>query len=123
MYPYIRPLHKSPLRNGEIDDKKALAGRKVLTAHLEDGACGWFVGSVFTSSVGALVQEGEEGVPTATHVVEYKEKETRTKALVGKVAIEFSPENYGPGDGTAGSGGCSLSHALSPPQQPEAAEE
>lgn len=45
-----------------------------------------------------LVQEGEEGVPTATHVVEYKEKETRTKALVGKVAIEFSPENYGPGD-------------------------
>ena len=45
-----------------------------------------------------LVQEGEEGVPTATHVVEYKEKETRTKALVGKVAIEFSPENYGPGE-------------------------
>jgi hypothetical protein len=53
-YPYIRPLHKSPLRNGEIDDKKALAGSKVLTAHLEDGACGWFVGSVFTSSVGVL---------------------------------------------------------------------
>ena len=45
-----------------------------------------------------LVQEGEEGVPTATHVVEYKEKETRTKALVGKVAIEFSPKNYGPGE-------------------------
>ena len=45
-----------------------------------------------------LVQEGEEGVPTATHVVEYKEKATRTKALVGKVAIEFSPENYGPGN-------------------------
>ena len=44
-----------------------------------------------------LVKEGEEGVPTATHVVEYKEKQTRTKALVGKVAIEFSPENYGPG--------------------------
>ena len=87
----------------------------MLTAHLEDGACGWFVGSVFTSSVGALVHEGEEGVPTATHVVEYKEKETRTKALVGKVAIEFSPENYGP----VGSGGCSSS----PPQQPEAAEE
>ena len=35
---------------------------------------------------------------TATHVVEYKEKATRTKALVGKVAIEFSPENYGPGN-------------------------
>ena len=38
------------------------------------------------------------GVPTATHVVEYKERETRTKALVGKVAIEFSLENYGPGE-------------------------
>ena len=115
--PDIRPLHKSPLRNGEIDDKKA------LTAHLEDGACGWFVGSVFTSSVGALVQEVEEGVKTATHVDEYKEKETRTKALVGKVAIEFSPDARITAPGTAGSGGCSLSHALSPPQQPEAAEE
>ena len=35
----------------------------------------------------------EKGIPTATHVVEYKAKETRTKALVGKVAIEFSTEN------------------------------
>ena len=70
----------------------------MLTAQLEDGACGWFVGSVFTSSVGVSYKKGKKGVPTATHVVEYKEKETRTKALVGKVAIEFSPENYGPGD-------------------------
>ena len=70
-----------------------------------------------------LVQEGEEGVPAAAHVVEYKEKETRTKALVGKVAIEFSPDARITAPGTAGSGGCSLSHALSPPQQPEAAEE
>ena len=81
-----------------LDDKKALVGRKVLTAHLEDGACGWFVGTVFSSSVGVLYKKGKKGVPTATHVVEYKEKETRTKALVGKVAIELSPKNYGPGE-------------------------
>ena len=45
-------------------DKKALAGRKVLTAHLEDGACGWFVGSVFTSSVGSVgvsYKKGKKG--------------------------------------------------------------
>ena len=41
-------------------------------------------------------KKGKKGIPTATHVVEYKAKETRTKALVGKVAIEFSTENYGP---------------------------
>ena len=38
-------------------------------------------------------KKGKKGIPTATHVVEYKAKETRTKALVGKVAIEFSTEN------------------------------
>ena len=70
-----------------------------------------------------LVQEGEEGVPTATHVVEYKEKETRTKALVGKVAIEFSPENYGRDRGEWWLLLELCAHALSPPQQPEAAEE
>ena len=70
----------------------------MLTAHLEDGACGWFMGTVFTSSVGISYKKGKKGVPTATHIVEYKERETRTKALVGKVAIEFSPENYGPGE-------------------------
>ena len=46
----------------------------------------------------ARTRRGRRGPDGATHVVEYKEKETRTKALVGKVAIEFSPENYGPGD-------------------------
>ena len=60
--------------------------------------CGWFVGTVFSSSVGVSYKKGKKGIPTATHVVEYKEKETRTKALVGKVAIEFSPKNYGPGE-------------------------
>ena len=36
--------------------------------------------------------------PTATHLVEYKEKETRTKKLVGKEATELSTEKYGPGE-------------------------
>ena len=58
-------------------------GRKVLTAHLEDGACGWFVGTVFSSSVGVSYKKGKKGVPTATHVVEYKEKETRTNQGAG----------------------------------------
>tara|TARA_B110000027_G_scaffold115618_1_gene125907 strand:- start:357 stop:512 length:156 start_codon:yes stop_codon:yes gene_type:complete len=34
-------------------------------------------------------------VPTATHVIEYKKKETGTKALEGKVGSELSPANYG----------------------------
>ena len=34
--------------------------------------------------------------PTATHVVEYKLAETKTKALVGNVAYELSVSNYGP---------------------------
>ena len=29
----------------------------------------------------------------ATHLVEYKEKETKTKKLVGKEATELSPDN------------------------------
>ena len=33
--------------------------------------------------------------PTGTHLIEYKEKETRTKKLVGKEATELSPEKYG----------------------------
>ena len=34
-------------------------------------------------------------VPTATHVIEYKKKETGTKHLEGKVGSELSPANYG----------------------------
>ena len=34
-------------------------------------------------------------IPTATHVVEYKLAETKTKALVGNVAYELSASNYG----------------------------
>ena len=34
-------------------------------------------------------------VPTATHVIEYKTKETGTKVLNGKVGSELSTSNYG----------------------------
>ena len=32
-----------PAAGTSLADKKALEGRKVLTTHLEDGACGWYV--------------------------------------------------------------------------------
>ena len=35
-------------------------------------------------------------MPTATHIIEYKQKETGTKHLAGKVATELSSINYGP---------------------------
>ena len=69
-----------------LDDKQALVGRKVLTGHLEDGACGWFMGTVISSAVG---KSWKKGAPTATHLVEYKEKETKTKKVVGKAATEL----------------------------------
>ena len=75
-----------------LDDKAALVGRRVLTARIDDGACGWFIGSVIASGVGKAMKKQ---VPTATHVIEYKKKETGTKALEGKVGSELSPANYG----------------------------
>ena len=78
-----------------LDDKKALEGRKVLTAHLEDGANGWFIGTVVNSVVG---KGWKKKAPTATHLIEYKEKETKTKKLVGKEATELSSEKYAPAE-------------------------
>ena len=36
-----------------------------------------------------LYKSWKQSAPTATHLVEYKEKETRTKKLVGKEATEL----------------------------------
>ena len=33
--------------------------------------------------------------PDATHIVVYKQAETKTKELVGRVACKLSAENYG----------------------------
>ena len=49
--------------------------------------------TVVSSAVGKTDQKK---VPTATHVVEFKKKETNNKDLVGKEAAELSPANYGP---------------------------
>ena len=64
----------------------------MLTGHLEDGSCGWFMGTVVSSAVGKL---WKKNAPTATHLVEYKERETHTKKLVGKEATELSSAKYG----------------------------
>ena len=45
----------------------------------------------------------------ATHLVEYKEKETKTKKLVGKEATELSPDNPST---TLRSGDCFSSRSL-----------
>ena len=70
-----------------LDDKKAMVGRKVLTAQLEDDACGWYMGTVVSSAVG---KAWKKILPTATHIIEYKQKETRTTKLVGKAAYGMS---------------------------------
>ena len=75
-----------------LDDKKAMVGRKVLTAQLEDDACGWYMGTVVSSAVG---KAWKKILPTATHIIEYKQKETRTTKLVGKAAYELTTEKYG----------------------------
>ena len=38
----------------------------------------------------------KKSVPTATHIIEYKQTETGTKHLAGKVATELSSITYGP---------------------------
>ena len=63
-----------------LDDKRALVGKKVLTARIDDGACGWFLGTVTSSAVGV---RDKKKVPTATHVVAYTKKETGTNHLRG----------------------------------------
>ena len=52
-------------------------------------------GTVITSAVGKSWKTGKNSVPTATNVVEFKLKDTGTKSLNGKVAMELSPAKYG----------------------------
>ena len=67
-----------------------ITGQKVLTGHLEDGACGLWAPS--SAQLGKL---WKKNAPTATHLVEYKERETQTKKLDGKEATELSSAKYG----------------------------
>ena len=53
------------------------------------------IGTVLSSAVG---KAWKKILPTATHIIEYKQKETGTKHLAGKVATELSSINYGPAE-------------------------
>ena len=64
----------------------------MLAAQLEDNACGWYMGTVLSSAVG---KAWKKILPTATHIIEYKQKETRTTKLVGQAAYELTTEKYG----------------------------
>ena len=92
---------ESDLGAGRGDDDRAKQSSHTDTAVTQlthrsgdkDGACGWFIGTVVSSVVG---KAWKKTVPTATHLIEYKERETKTKKLVGKAASELSSEKYGP---------------------------
>ena len=71
-------------------EQRALCGRKILAAHLLDGATGWYPGTVQCFGVGASWKQ-----PEATHIVVYKKKETGTKHLDGRVACKLATDNYG----------------------------
>ena len=66
---------------------------QVLTARIDEGACGWFVATVVSDAVG---KKDKKKTPTATHVVEYKQKETGLRSLVGKEAQTLIVDKYGP---------------------------
>ena len=70
--------------------QRALCGRRVLAAHILDGATGWYIGTVQNFGVGAAWKQ-----PDATHIVRYQKKETGTKHLEGRVACNLDADNYG----------------------------
>ena len=72
------------------EEQRALKRRKILAAHLLDGATGWFMGTVQAFGVGPAWKQ-----PDATHIVVYKQAETKTKDLNGRVACKLSAANYG----------------------------
>ena len=73
--------------------QRALIGRKILAAHILDGATGWYQGMIQCFGVGASWK-----VPDATHIVLYKKKETGVKSLDGRVACKLAADNYGRGE-------------------------
>ena len=72
------------------DEQRSLKGRKILAAHLLNGATGWYMGTVQAFGVGAAWKQ-----PDATHIVIYKQAETKSKELVGRVACKLTAESYG----------------------------
>ena len=74
-----------------LADKKALVRCKVLTARIDE-PCGWFIGTVASDIVN---KTDKKKTPTATHMIEYKQKETGTRTLVGREAQTLTVEMYG----------------------------
>ena len=65
-------------------------GRRILAAHILDGATGWYMGTVQNFGVGVSWKQ-----PDATHIVLYKKSETKLKELDGRVACKLTADNYG----------------------------
>ena len=72
------------------EQQRALCGRRILAAHILDGATGWYMGTVQNFGVGPKWR-----VPEATHIVQYKKSQTKTKHLDGRVACKLAVDNYG----------------------------
>ena len=83
--------------DGGLNDALKLARRIENDGVVASAALGGHVaGSWAPSSAQPSASRGrKKDAPTATHLVEYKEKETRTKKLVGKAATELSADKYG----------------------------
>ena len=74
------------------EEQRTLIGRRILAAHILDGATGWFIGTVQCFGVGVSWK-----MPEATHIVIYKPKET-DKKVNGRVACKLAADNYGRGE-------------------------
>ena len=72
------------------EQQRALCGRKILAAHILDGATGWYMGMIQNFGVGSSWK-----MPEATHIVLYKKSETKTKDLNGRVACKLAVNNCG----------------------------
>ena len=80
-------------KDGGLNDalklaRRVLCGRRILAAHILDGATGWYIGTVQNFGVGASWKQ-----PDATHIVRYQRKETNTKDLDGRVACKLDADN------------------------------
>ena len=89
LYQYVIPV-KAQNRHS----KPTQISTTVSTStRIDEDACGWFVATVVGDIIG---KSDKKKTPTATHVVEYKQKETGLRGLAGKEAQTLTAEKYGP---------------------------
>ena len=72
------------------EEQRKLCGRRILAAHILDGATGWYMGKVQNFGVGLSWKQ-----PDSTRIVVYTCAQTKTKALEGRVACALTADNYG----------------------------